>query len=64
MESYIRTPVLSNSFGKIDKILGKASYLISPNLFNKFNNTWELMKDPLCQSIKIKLFLMSRLEFS
>ena len=47
IKSCIRAPVLLNllnSLGKTDEMLGKSSRLIfSPNLFNKFNNTWALM---------------------
>ena len=54
IESCIRAPVLLNllnSLGKTDKMLGKASHIIfSPNSFNKFNNTWALMYDPLCNT--------------
>ena len=58
IESCIRAPVLFNLLNSSelnDKMLDKALYLIVySNPFNKFNNAWALMQDPLFNQQGIK----------
>ena len=45
-----------NFLWKCDKMLGKPHiWYLSLSIFNKFNNTWPQMQDPLCTHVGFSL---------